>query len=64
MPRYNNPSGVFDNDQYVYEIFVKCDDSATQLSVEALLDALVDAANVSGNPLERETTIDQQVAQP
>tara|TARA_B100000497_G_C7695335_1_gene424422 strand:+ start:2668 stop:3888 length:1221 start_codon:yes stop_codon:yes gene_type:complete len=64
IPRLNNATSVFDNDQYVYEIFVKCDDSATQLSVEALLDALVDAANVSGNPLERETTIDQQVAQP
>ncbi len=61
IPRLNNATSVFDNDQYVYEIFVKCDDEATQASVEALLDALVVAANASGNPLERETTIDQQV---
>ena len=64
IPRLNNATSVFDNDQYVYEIFVKCDDSATQLSVEGLLDALVDAANLSGNPIERETTIDQQVVTP
>ena len=64
IPRLNNATSVFDNDQYVYEIFVKCEDDATQGSVEAILDALVVAANASGNPLERETTIDQQVVTP
>ena len=59
VPRFNNPSGVFDNDQYVYEIFVKCDDTTTQGEVEDLLDVLVTAANSSGNPIAREDSIDQ-----
>lgn len=59
VPRLNNATSVFDNDQYVYEIFVKCDDDATQGEVEALLDILVAAANASGNPIEREDSIDQ-----
>lgn len=60
IPRLNNATSVFDNDQYVYEIFVKCDDTQTQGEVEALLDLLVAAANSSGNPIVRETLIDQQ----
>ena len=24
MPRFNNPSGVFDNDQYHYRVYTKC----------------------------------------
>ena len=59
VPRLNNATSVFDNDQYVYEIFVKCDDTATQGEVEALLDILITAANASGNPIERESSIDQ-----
>jgi hypothetical protein len=59
IPRLNNATSVFDNDQYVYEIFVRCDDAETQAQVEALLDALVTAANSSGNPIARETSIDQ-----
>jgi hypothetical protein len=60
VPRFNNATSVFDNDQYVYEIFVKCDDATTQGEVEALLDLLIAAANSSGNPIARETAIDQQ----
>ena len=60
IPRLNNATSVFDNDQYVYEIFVKCSDTTTQTEVEALLDLLVAAANSSGNPIARETAIDQQ----
>jgi hypothetical protein len=60
IPRLNNATSVFDNDQYVYEIFVKCDDTQTQGEVEDLLDLLVAAANSSGNPIVRETAIDQQ----
>jgi len=59
IPRLNNATSVFDNDQYVYEIFVKCDDDAAQGQVEVLLDALVAAANSSGNPIVREESIDQ-----
>ena len=59
IPRLNNATSVFDNDQYVYEIFVKCDDTDTQDEVEALLGLLVDAANASGNPIAIEDSIDQ-----
>ena len=27
VPRFNNPSGVFDNDQYLYKVYVKCDNA-------------------------------------
>jgi hypothetical protein len=59
VPRFNNATSVFDNDQYVYEIFVKCSDTATQGEVEALLALLVAAANSSGNPIAIEDSIDQ-----
>lgn len=36
VPRFNNPSGTFDNDQYLYQIFVESTDAATI----ALLDAM------------------------
>ena len=28
VPRFNNPSGVFDNDQYHYRVYVPCSGSA------------------------------------
>jgi hypothetical protein len=28
VPRFNNPSGVFDNDQYHYKVYVKCSGAA------------------------------------
>ena len=62
VPRLNNATSVFDNDQYVYEIFVKCDEDGVgevQEKVENLLDLLIAAANSSGNPIVRETAIDQ-----
>lgn len=27
VPRFNNPSGVFDNDQYLYKVYVRCDNA-------------------------------------
>jgi|TARA_R110001592_G_scaffold54388_4_gene166400 hypothetical protein len=36
VPRFNNPSGVFDNDQYHYKVYVKCSGSA---AATATLDA-------------------------
>lgn len=60
IPRLMNPSSTFDNDQYVYEIFVKCSDTATQTAVEEMLDELAAAATASGNPISREDTLDQQ----
>lgn len=62
IPRLNNPTGTFDNDQYIYQIYVKCSDSTNQTKIETLLDALVDAATASGNPLVRELSTDACVA--
>jgi len=62
VPRFNNATSVFDNDQYVYEIFVRCDEDGVgevQEKVEGLLDLLIVAANSSGNPIVREYNIDQ-----
>jgi len=49
VPRFNNPSGVFDNDQYVYKIYVKCSDTETQASVVELMTDLKEWAAESGN---------------
>ena len=35
VPRFNNPSGVFDNDQYHYKVYVKCATSAVITSLDA-----------------------------
>ncbi len=58
VPRFNNPSGVFDNDQYVYKIFVKCSDAAAQGEVEALMTALAAWADSTGNFVPYEQDID------
>ena len=55
VPRFNNPSGVFDHDQYVYQIFVKDTDTAGKLQVEAILDALVVLAVAAGQNIAMET---------
>ncbi|BCV01355.1 MAG: hypothetical protein CM15mV42_0310 [uncultured marine virus] len=38
VPRFNNPTGVFDNDQYLYKIYVKCDDATTNDGVKAIME--------------------------
>jgi len=58
IPRLNNPTGVFDNDQYVYKIYVKCTDSANQALMDALIAQIVTVANGSGNPIAFEPNID------
>jgi hypothetical protein len=58
VPRFNNPSGVFDNDQYVYKIFVKCSDAAAQLEAEVLMEALATWADGTGNYVPFEKDID------
>jgi hypothetical protein len=40
VPRFNNPSGVFDNDQYLYEIFVDPADTDGIANMDALWDAI------------------------
>ena len=49
VPRFNNPSGVFDNDQYQYKIYAKCSDAAAQAAVEDLLEGLQSWASSNGN---------------
>ena len=57
VPRFNNPSGVFDNDQYVYKIYVKCSDGPAQLEVEKLMDALSAWATAKGNDVPVEENL-------
>ena len=57
VPRFNNPSGVFDNDQYVYQIYVKCSDAAAITAVTALANQVVTLANARGNNIAIETDL-------
>ena len=56
VPRFNNPTGVFDNDQYVYKIYAKCSDAAVQLLVVDLMEALEAWAGDNGNKVVFEDT--------
>ncbi len=47
VPRFNNPTGVFDNDQYVYVIYVKASDATTIAAVRAYLTALATVAGIT-----------------
>lgn len=56
VPRLNNPSGVFDNDQYLYQIFVKCDDSTTIGKMDTLWGAIkTECENVGNYTVDLET---------
>lgn len=58
IPRLNNPTGVFDNDQYVYKVYVKCTDTAKIALMDTLMAQIVTVANGSGNPISFESNID------
>lgn len=58
IPRLNNPSGTFDNDQYVYKIYVKCTASALITKMDTLMAEIVQVAGASGNPISFEANID------
>lgn len=58
IPRLNNPTGTFDNDQYVYKIYVKCTDTAEIALMDALMAQIVTVAGASGNPITFEANID------
>ena len=47
VPRFNNPTGVFDNDQYLYTIYIACTDTDAQGDLETLLDAIATAAGLT-----------------
>jgi hypothetical protein len=55
VPRFNNPTGVFDNDQYVYKIYVNCTDTSAQVDLEKLFAALITWAGANGNTIALET---------
>ena len=56
VPRFNNPSGVFDNDQYVYKIYVKCSDAAAQGQLDDLFEGLSAWAGDNGNKVPFQTS--------
>lgn len=47
VPRFNNPSGTFDNDQYLYQIYVACDDATTISRMDAMMTALETLSGVT-----------------
>ena len=53
VPRYNNPTGVFDNDQYVISVAVLCTDSSTITAVDKLWVALGASCNVC-SPIDQD----------
>tara|TARA_B110000196_G_scaffold319334_1_gene337107 strand:+ start:4190 stop:5422 length:1233 start_codon:yes stop_codon:yes gene_type:complete len=46
VPRFNNPSGVFDNDQYLYSISALCDSDAAA-DVAVLMESIAKEAGVT-----------------
>jgi len=63
IPRLNNPTGVFDNDQYIYKFYVECDEG-TDGTPTFLMDTLFDGlahfcTTVYGNPLIFEDLVDE-----
>jgi hypothetical protein len=51
VPRFNNPTGVFDNDQYIYKVYVKCSDTEAQADMVKFMELLQDWAADNGNNL-------------
>jgi hypothetical protein len=59
IPRLNNPTGVFDNDQYVYQFFVKCSDGAVIADMDNMFGDIVALCNSPyGNPVAFESNVD------
>ena len=59
IPRLNNPTGVFDNDQYVYKFYVDCSDDTLITAMETLFEGLaVYCSDIYSNPITYETEID------
>lgn len=48
VPRFNNPTGTFDNDNYLYEVFVKCSDSDLIGKMDAMWTRIEAIANSNG----------------
>ena len=50
VPRFNNPTGVFDNDQYVYKIYAECD-AAVNADIIDLMEDIQAWAGDNGNKI-------------
>jgi hypothetical protein len=46
VPRFNNPSGVFDNDQYLITISALCTDTVTETDIDALFASITTLSGV------------------
>ena len=58
VPRFNNPTGVFDNDQYLYKIYVKCTDTALIANMDTLFGTIATWAASNGNNVPFQQHID------
>jgi len=58
VPRFNNPSGVFDNDQYLYKIFVKCSDSSLITSMDTFMGQIATWTAANGNNVPFQADVD------
>jgi len=56
VPRFNNPTGVFDNDQYQYKVYVKCDNAALITAMDNMFLSLSAWAGANFNPVPFSTT--------
>ena len=57
VPRYNNPTGVFDNDQYVYNFYVKCGDETGEQAMDQIFQQIREACQEVGNPIDFEQAL-------
>lgn len=51
IPRLNNATSMFDNDQYVYKIYVKSTDTSVVTAFDSLMTSLATLASNYGNPI-------------
>ena len=51
VPRFNNPTGVFDNDQYQYKVYVKCDNADLIVGMNNFFATLSAWSDANFNPV-------------
>ena len=61
VPRYNNPTGVFDNDQYLLEIVSKTTNSSLETFMAAWLNACTDCVSLETHSCTNCTPVVPQV---
>lgn len=57
VPRFNNPTSTFDNDQYLYQIFVDPANTAAVTALDTLFAQIADVAQSVGNEIEFVTEV-------